>query len=171
MNPPRFSTFDGQANPYRVQTDLCMPPTQGSRGAANPGLSKHAPSGQSLGNVDSRVPIVQPQRHAFLSPVVTRRHPSSPVIARCHPLPPIVARRHLVVSIAHHSSPPPDPSTPPRAQTPPPPTAYLEEVLFHSPGFAAPRLPWVTSPPSTPEPCRGSLNGRFSRDRRPCVSR
>ena len=35
----------------------------------------------------------------------------------------------------------------PRAQTPPPPNAYLEEVLFHSPGFAAPRLPWVTSPP------------------------
>ena len=154
-----------------------MPPTQGSRGAANPGLSKHAPSGQFLGNVDSRVPIVQPQRHAFLSPIVTRRRTSSHVVTRRHPSYPLstVVRRRLLssgVTIAQtiHALTK-IPRRPPRAKTPPPPTAYLEEVLFDSPGFAASRLPWVTSPPSTPEPCRGSLNGRFSRDRRPCVSR
>jgi len=138
-----------------------MPPTQGSRGAANPGLSKHAPSGQFPSHAGSitdrrsfRPAFFHTRPHSLWFGVI-RCHPCDPVCdAMCHtmcdPVSPGVTRGHPMEFAV------------PRAQTPPPPNAYLEEVLLHSPGFAASRLPWVTSPPTTPEPCRGSLHPRLT---------
>ena len=49
----RFAQSARLANPFRVQAVLWMSLTQGSRCAANPGLSKSSPSGNRFGPVPS----------------------------------------------------------------------------------------------------------------------
>jgi hypothetical protein len=44
----------------------------------------------------------------------------------------------------------------------PVPRPFPEGELFDSPGFAAPRLPWVRDIHMVPEPCRGSLHAAMA---------
>jgi len=44
----------------------------------------------------------------------------------------------------------------------PVPTPFPVGELFDSPGFAAPRLPWVRDIHTVPEPCRGSLHASMT---------